>query len=1311
MKIRILYRVVCGLGLAAILSPLGTLSAQAEGSKELTANGGYRPWLMYRNANETGTSVLRRTVLYAYAVAGETINMGSSVTNAVNRFYWYAPDGTSATNNIAGGVGIISNRTQEVAGPLPNAGGYNPRTVTVGPGQTGIWEIHFVSPDFADTEPTSVLAGDPWTQPNTRGNVAAWDVTVRSAGGTAIPGRAFTTLFAATIGDWAVNAMNSQVYFLTYEGFEYKIDLNGLDPFRFLFFANSRGFTTNGVSAFRSVAQAGAVFQNPLSPDTATDKTHKMFFNQPDASLPMTATTRNGTTFTGSTWLRNIPGTVTASSLALVGVDGTTNQVGSALGGNFTFLSTAPGTYIINIDLNGNGSYTDAVDRVLLGPAVSGANTVFWDGRDGQGNPAPPSGNPSTFSSRVTVANGEIHFPFLDAEAGPNGLKVQRLNGPVADRNQIFWNDTGVFAGGTQALPPAGADSTSGAHTWGTSPSSNSGVGNEKGIDTWVFVPGSYVSSPQVIVVKQTDLEVVSKTRTPVVVSPGTNVIYDIVIRNNGPQDTPLARFFEQFPPGLSNVVLVSSNFTGNAKILSGVFSNGTYDARVQMAANEMGTLTFRGTAMAGLGGILTNVAKFLSYDDVGDTDDLTRVGAGNNSKTNISVVSYGINGFVYNDANVNATRDGGENGTTLTLYAKLISTNAPGTAVQAVAVDPSTGAYTLTATSVGGYTVIIDDNATLSDVTPFLPTGWLGTETPGQTRAVTVADNVSNVNFGLYNGSYLVVSKSANPAAFNSAGVTTFSLTITNSSSVSNAITSISDVLPNRPTNITYVAGSSAFNGVGIANPTIVNVTNLTWNGSFSIPANSARTLTFNANVLDVDGAYTNRSFAFVDNTRIDATTNTADNVPATAIVIAANLADLQTTKTAGSSSVDPTNTLSYTIAVTNLGPAIATNVVVNDTLPPGTTFISASNSGNTNGIGQVVWPAISTLVSNAGVSYTVNIRAPIVGILTNVAYSTSPVFDPAPGNNTNSVVTPVNLLADLQITKTGATNINAGAQLLYTLAITNRGPSSATNIVVQDTLPVGAAFFSASDSGATNGSGQVVWPAISILASNAGVNYTVTITAPGSGILTNVAAVSSPVTDPVLGNNTGTLFSTIAPSADLSITKTPSVSPVAATNQFSYSILVSNAGPSTATSLVVTDSLPAGVTFLSATPVETGTNGSNQVFWTLPDLGANASTSLTLFVRAPAQGTITNIATAGSPLDPTPPVTTNTVDVSESADVSILKTAPDTIAATNQFDYTIVVSNAGPSIASSLVVTDSLPTVVTFLSASVVSLMFIGL
>ncbi len=115
------------------------------------------------------------------------------------------------------------------------------------------------------------------------------------------------------------------------------------------------------------------------------------------------------------------------------------------------------------------------------------------------------------------------------------------------------------------------------------------------------------------------------------------------------------------------------------------------------------------------------------------------------------------ISGHVYADANHNASYDNGETGTGVTnLFAKLIP-NASSTASVAVPVDAATGAYIIANTIPGTYKIIVDDNSTLSDVTPYLPPGYIGTEAPTQTRFITIVNeegsNVAAQNFGLYHG------------------------------------------------------------------------------------------------------------------------------------------------------------------------------------------------------------------------------------------------------------------------------------------------------------------------------------------------------------------------------------------------------------------------------------------------------------------------------------------------------------------------------------------------------------------------------
>ena len=115
------------------------------------------------------------------------------------------------------------------------------------------------------------------------------------------------------------------------------------------------------------------------------------------------------------------------------------------------------------------------------------------------------------------------------------------------------------------------------------------------------------------------------------------------------------------------------------------------------------------------------------------------------------------LSGYVYNDANHNLQRDSGEAGTGLTLYAKLVAASSPaGPALQAVLVDSATGAYQFSSVTPGDYFIVIDDNPTLADVTPTIPTGWLGTEMPNSVRAnlLVSATDLQNLNFGLFNGS-----------------------------------------------------------------------------------------------------------------------------------------------------------------------------------------------------------------------------------------------------------------------------------------------------------------------------------------------------------------------------------------------------------------------------------------------------------------------------------------------------------------------------------------------------------------------------
>ena len=409
--------------------------------------------------------------------------------------------------------------------------------------------------------------------------------------------------------------------------------------------------------------------------------------------------------------------------------------------------------------------------------------------------------------------------------------------------------------------------------------------------------------------------------------------------------------------------------------------------------------------------------------------------------------------------------------------------------------------------------------------------------------------------------------------------------------------------------------------------------ITNITVTGGTAVINPGSTNLTFTP---------TNLGLATIIYTIVDARGGTNSAIISINVT---DLADLAVGK-AASSSVLAGRNLTYTISVTNFGPTAASSVTVTDTLPASVSFVSASGNG-VNNSGVVTWN-LGTLAVNAVSNVTVTVTAPAFGSLTNTASVGSPTSDPNPTNNlTPPVVTTVTPQADLSLTKTGPANVNAASNLTYTIAYTNAGSSDASSVIVTDTLPATVSFVSASNSG-TNNSGVVTWN-LGALTNGQSGSVTVTVTAPASGSLTNVAGVNSPTGDPNLTNNvTPPVVTSVSPVADLGLGKIGPATVVYGSN-FTYTIAVTNFGPSTATGILVTDSLPANVTFVSAIPTAT-TNASNQVVWTnITSLVSGATTNLTLTVAPKSTGSISNTASVGSPVsDPaptnntTPPVVT---------------------------------------------------------------------
>ena len=184
-----------------------------------------------------------------------------------------------------------------------------------------------------------------------------------------------------------------------------------------------------------------------------------------------------------------------------------------------------------------------------------------------------------------------------------------------------------------------------------------------------------------------------------------------------------------------------------------------------------------------------------------------------------------------------------------------------------------------------------------------------------------------------------------------------------------------------------------------------------------------------------------------------------------------------------------------------------------------------------------------------------------------------------------------------------------------------------------------------------------------------------------------------------------------------DLSVSKTASVATTTVGTVFDYVVSVTNYGPEGATGVSVTDMLPTGVVFNSATST-VGSYATSTGIWTVGNLTASSTETLTINVTASSTGQISNTATATSTDGKTDNDTNNNSDTvvvtvegdnnnggggDTGIDLSIAKTASvASTTASSTFTYTISVTNGGPETATGVEVTDVLPAGITLDSAT---------
>ena len=387
------------------------------------------------------------------------------------------------------------------------------------------------------------------------------------------------------------------------------------------------------------------------------------------------------------------------------------------------------------------------------------------------------------------------------------------------------------------------------------------------------------------------------------------------------------------------------------------------------------------------------------------------------------------------------------------------------------------------------------------------------------------------------------------------------------------------------------------------------------------------------------------------------------------------------------------------WTLHAVNDGPSDARDVELTDTLPAEVTFVDA-DAGCTEAAG-VVTCAIGTLTPGQDVTRTVRTRidpGALATAIVNEAHVGSSVAETDASNNDASATIATGNAVDLELTKTTTTpTVAQTLNATWKLHVVNQGPSDAYDVQLVDTLPDGVTYVSATpDQGTCAVAGQVITCDLGRIDETEATDVTVVATGDAVGTQLNEAEVSTTLNteiDPA--DNTASSPVLVTPVADLSVAKTGPAE-VPAGGSATYALTVRNDGPSPATGVELTDELPAGLTFASASD---GCSASGQtVTCAVGGLAVGATAERTVTVKVGTElgsATVQNVARVRgteTDLDLSDNTATADTKVGPASDLRIAKRSTR-LYTTGEVTYILDVFNDGPSGAAGVTVRDAVP------------------
>ncbi|WP_353648310.1 LPXTG cell wall anchor domain-containing protein [Nakamurella sp. A5-74] len=804
-------------------------------------------------------------------------------------------------------------------------------------------------------------------------------------------------------------------------------------------------------------------------------------------------------------------------------------------------------------------------------------------------------------------------------------------------------------------------------------------------------------------VTRSADLQVTKTTTTDTPFVAGRPATFVVAVRNNGPSDAAAVTISDPVPTGYTVTSLAST--LGTCSDAVGTTVSCTVGT---LASGATATITIRGTiSPTFVPGNLSNTASAATT-----TTDPT---AGNNSSTlTVAVVASA-------DLSLSKSADPAQItfGSPVT-YTLVVTNNGPSSSAGVATSDPLPAGFVF----ISGTNCVAAANNTVTctvgtltagatatrSFTVSTPAGGSGNVTNTATVSATTPDPTAanNSASAVSNGvaqSDLSLTKRTVTATPVSGGTLVYELVATNNGPSSATGVVVTDTLP---AGISYASSTGAActpNGQVVT----CSVGNLA-NGA-------AATIELTTRVGN------NTRQAITNSATVAATTNdpTPANNTASSTVTVQAVADVAVTLVPRQTTVTAGTVVTYDLRVVNNGPATANSVVITGAVPPGLTPVAGSSGGAcvvsagtvTCNVGNLPQGQVIPIAFQA----TVDASTP-AGPISGSARVGSTTSDPVPDNNVSNATITVVTRADLATTKTVTpTTLVAGSTATYEVTVTNNGPSDAVGATLTDTVPAGLTPGTPTASvGSCTLTGQRVDCSVARLSTGQVMTVRIPVSVPtdASGTISNTATAASATTDPDATNDAATRTSTVDRSADLQLQMVPDATGVVAGTTVTYTLTVTNAGPSIAAGSAVTDTLPAGLTVLpgglstsgGTCTASTDRTGVSCDFGTIPAGESRVVVIEALVASGTAAGTVlTNRASvSGTTADPTPANNTASVDVTvtTSADLRVTKApASDTPEAGTQHGYTVSVTNNGPSLSRGVVLTDPLPTGTTYVSA----------